>query len=200
MVLGCYPSFPSHPGLSGRRTPRTDCWPGSLGCGDEPPARAAGTGRRAGVRADRRRGHAAAGWRGRGRAVVGGGSPRRSRGGGPGGHAHGDRRLIARHEAGHVAAARAVGGRVVSAEASDREGLVRAVVPNVQASVTFLRAGGTRPVLVAAAPGTSARNAPSCATCPAPSVGSWCPTPTPTPTPPNRPPTPRSDPSRRPHA
>lgn len=64
------------------------------------------------------------------------------------GHAHGTRRLIARHEAGHVAAARAVGGRVISATADDREGLVRAQVPDVRASITFLRAGryaaGTR--------------------------------------------------------
>jgi hypothetical protein len=64
------------------------------------------------------------------------------------GHAHGDRGVIARHEAGHVAAARAVGGQVISATASNSEGLVRAVVPDVRASVTFLRAGryaaGTR--------------------------------------------------------
>ena len=63
-------------------------------------------------------------------------------------HAHGDRRTIAWHEAGHVVAARAVGGRGHSAVASDTEGLVQATVPDVRASVTFLRAGryaaGTR--------------------------------------------------------
>lgn len=57
------------------------------------------------------------------------------------GHAHGPSRTIARHEAGHVAAVRAVGGRVVSANADADGGLVRAVVPDVRASVTFLRAG-----------------------------------------------------------
>lgn len=64
---------------------------------------------------------------GAGRAVVG--------------HAHGTTRIIARHEAGHVAAARATGGRVVSATAGRGEGLVRAQLPSVQAHLTFLRAG-----------------------------------------------------------
>lgn len=68
-----------------------------------------------------------------------------------GGHAHGryssggERRVIARHEAGHVAAARALGGKVVSAEVYDGNegGLVRAQLPGCGPgpSITFLRAG-----------------------------------------------------------
>lgn len=58
------------------------------------------------------------------------------------GHAHGPG-LIEVHEAGHVAAARALGGRVRSAEVWAGGGLVRAVLPDSspQTAVTFLLAG-----------------------------------------------------------
>lgn len=65
------------------------------------------------------------------------------------GHAHGAtgsrlRRKIAKHEAGHAVAARALGGRVVSAVVYDggQGGLVQARLPSEpQAAVTFLLAG-----------------------------------------------------------
>ncbi|MHA6623905.1 hypothetical protein ACU61A_00715 [Pseudonocardia sichuanensis] len=65
------------------------------------------------------------------------------------GHAHGAtgsrlRRKIAKHEAGHAVAARALGGRVLSAVVydGDRGGLVHARLPGEpQAAVTFLLAG-----------------------------------------------------------
>lgn len=68
------------------------------------------------------------------------------------GHVHSGRRpLVARHEAGHYVAARAVGGRVHSAEltaGNSPSGLVQATVPDARASITFLMAGraaaGTR--------------------------------------------------------
>lgn len=64
-------------------------------------------------------------------------------------HAHGGgpgvRRRIARHEAGHAAAARALGGRVNSAtvDADNRGGLVQATLPtqDSQAAITFWLAG-----------------------------------------------------------
>ncbi|MFR9807083.1 hypothetical protein ACL02T_33020 [Pseudonocardia sp. RS010] len=60
------------------------------------------------------------------------------------GHLHGGRdgKLIATHEAGHVAATRALGGRVRSARIWDDGGLVQATIPDTPlAAVTFLRAG-----------------------------------------------------------
>lgn len=61
------------------------------------------------------------------------------------GHGHGgDRPTIARHEAGHAAAARAVGGRVTSAVmySGERGGLVQARIPDGPLpAVTFLMAG-----------------------------------------------------------
>lgn len=61
------------------------------------------------------------------------------------GHGHGgDRPTIARHEAGHAAAARAVGGRVTSAVmyGGERGGLVQARIPDGPLpAVTFLMAG-----------------------------------------------------------
>lgn len=57
-------------------------------------------------------------------------------------HGHGgDRPTIAIHEAGHVAGALGVGGKVRSAHMNDSSGLVRATVPNAQAAITFLAAG-----------------------------------------------------------
>lgn len=57
-------------------------------------------------------------------------------------HGHGsDRPTIAQHEAGHVAGALGVGGRVRSATMTDSSGLVRAVVPDARAAITFLAAG-----------------------------------------------------------
>lgn len=59
-------------------------------------------------------------------------------------HSHGGgRATIARHEAGHAVAARALGGRVRSAEMDDHSGLVQAVLPTDDpgAAITFLRAG-----------------------------------------------------------
>jgi hypothetical protein len=58
------------------------------------------------------------------------------------GHGH-DRPTIARHEAGHAAAARALGGRVRSAQISNNGGLVKATLPtsSSQAAVTFWLAG-----------------------------------------------------------
>lgn len=66
------------------------------------------------------------------------------------GHGH-DRPTIARHEAGHAAAARALGGRVRSATVTNSSGLVRAQLPtsDAQAAITFWAAG-------AAAAGTHA--------------------------------------------
>jgi len=63
-----------------------------------------------------------------------------------GGHAHGPngRAVIARHEAGHAAAARAVGGSVTSARVYPGEsgGLVQARIPvGALPAVTFLLAG-----------------------------------------------------------
>lgn len=56
----------------------------------------------------------------------------------PGGSAH----RAARHEAGHAAAARGVGGKVRSARVfTDGTGLVQATVPNARAAVIFLLAG-----------------------------------------------------------
>jgi hypothetical protein len=71
------------------------------------------------------------------------------------GHAHGGTRArIATHEAGHVVAARAVGGRVTSARMDDHGGRVqwdmssRNLVDEITSNVAFLRAGelaaGTR--------------------------------------------------------
>jgi hypothetical protein len=59
------------------------------------------------------------------------------------GHSHGGpTRTIARHEAGHAAAARALGGRVVSATADRHGGYVDATIPNSpRAAITFLLAG-----------------------------------------------------------
>lgn len=63
------------------------------------------------------------------------------------GHAHGTgaRQEVAVHEAGHVAAARALGGRVRSATVSrdGHSGLVQATLPtgDSQAAITFLAAG-----------------------------------------------------------
>lgn len=59
------------------------------------------------------------------------------------GHAHsGPSRTIARHEAGHAVAARALGGRVVSATADRHGGYVRATIPNSsRAAITFWLAG-----------------------------------------------------------
>lgn len=58
------------------------------------------------------------------------------------GHGH-DRATIARHEAGHAAAARALGGRVRSARITNHGGLVMATLPtsDSQAAVTFWLAG-----------------------------------------------------------
>lgn len=70
---------------------------------------------------------------------------------GVGGHSHaGDKPLSARHEAGHAAAARALGGRVHSATLNrDGSGYVDATIPDgAQRAVAFLLAGqlaaGTR--------------------------------------------------------
>lgn len=64
------------------------------------------------------------------------------------GHAHGGTRArIAVHEAGHVVAARAVGGRVLKARMSDHDGYVqwdmsgRDLEREVQSNLTFLKAG-----------------------------------------------------------
>lgn len=63
------------------------------------------------------------------------------------GHAHGSgsglRRKIAKHEAGHAIAAKALGGSVVSAQLFDgnRGGVVRAQLPNARAHAAFLLAG-----------------------------------------------------------
>jgi hypothetical protein len=57
-------------------------------------------------------------------------------------HGHGsDRPTIAVHEAGHVAGAIGVGGRVRSARMNDNSGLVQATVPDAKAAITFLAAG-----------------------------------------------------------
>jgi hypothetical protein len=71
------------------------------------------------------------------------------KGGGVTGHVHGGRRsVVARHEAGHVVAARAVGGRVRSADIhTDGGGLVtwemtaQPLDEEVRSNITFLRAG-----------------------------------------------------------
>lgn len=58
------------------------------------------------------------------------------------GHAHGLRKFIAKHEGGHAAAAKAVGGRVTSAWMTDDEGLVTARIPDDPVKViAFLRSG-----------------------------------------------------------
>jgi hypothetical protein len=58
------------------------------------------------------------------------------------GHGHGDRKLIAQHEAGHAVVATAIGGRVKSAELGNDWGLVRAEVPDDDVKhVAFLAAG-----------------------------------------------------------
>lgn len=58
------------------------------------------------------------------------------------GHGVGGRALIARHEAGHAVAAKALGGRVESAVMTDHGGLVRARIPaGPLSAVTFLLAG-----------------------------------------------------------
>ena len=65
------------------------------------------------------------------------------------GHSHGDERAtIAVHEAGHVVAARAVGGTVTSARMNDHSGRVKWTAPDpnslvteVTQNVAFLRAG-----------------------------------------------------------
>jgi hypothetical protein len=58
------------------------------------------------------------------------------------GHAHGQRKFIARHEGGHAVAAKAVGGQVTSAWLTDDEGLVRARIPDDPVKVVaFLAAG-----------------------------------------------------------
>ncbi|MHA6626860.1 hypothetical protein ACU61A_15605 [Pseudonocardia sichuanensis] len=59
------------------------------------------------------------------------------------GHAHGERALIARHEAGHAVVTKALGGRVRSAEVGDGWGLVQAELPDDDPvkAVAFLRAG-----------------------------------------------------------
>jgi hypothetical protein len=58
------------------------------------------------------------------------------------GHAHGLRNFIAKHEGGHAAAAKAVGGRVESAWMTDDEGLVMARIPDDPVKVVaFLAAG-----------------------------------------------------------
>lgn len=59
------------------------------------------------------------------------------------GHGHGTQRIISRHEAGHAAAARALGGRVRSMRMWSDGGLVQATLPtsDPQAAITFLRAG-----------------------------------------------------------
>jgi hypothetical protein len=86
-------------------------------------------------------------------AVVGGASSGRFSGGryvSVQGHAHGSgsssalRRKIARHEAGHAVAARAVGGSVISATlyAGESGGLVQARLPgDPKAALIFLHAG-----------------------------------------------------------
>jgi len=57
-------------------------------------------------------------------------------------HGHGgDRPTIAIHEAGHVAGALGVGGKVLSATMTDTTGLVRAKVPDAKTAITFLAAG-----------------------------------------------------------
>lgn len=62
------------------------------------------------------------------------------------GHAHvhkgGGPHRASRHEAGHAAAARGVGGKVRSARVfSDGTGLVNATVPDARSAITFLLAG-----------------------------------------------------------
>lgn len=61
------------------------------------------------------------------------------------GHFHGgNRRQVARHEAGHYVATKAVGGRVHSAELSDGNrpsGMVWSTLPNARADIVFLMAG-----------------------------------------------------------
>ncbi|MBP2370678.1 hypothetical protein [Pseudonocardia parietis] len=59
------------------------------------------------------------------------------------GHGHGTQRLISRHEAGHAAAARALGGRVRSMRMWKDGGMVQATLPtsDPQAAITFWRAG-----------------------------------------------------------
>lgn len=58
------------------------------------------------------------------------------------GHSHGLRKFIAKHEGGHVVAAKAVGGRVTSAWMTDDEGLVQARIPDEPVKVVaFLAAG-----------------------------------------------------------
>ena len=64
------------------------------------------------------------------------------------GHAHGGTRArIATHEAGHVVAARAVGGRVLDARMSNHDGYVswdmshRDLAEEVASNLTFLKAG-----------------------------------------------------------
>jgi hypothetical protein len=72
----------------------------------------------------------------------GGSSPALAGGRYVAGHAHGERKLISRHEAGHAVVARAVGGRVRSATMTDNDGLVRARIPDDPVKVVaFLAAG-----------------------------------------------------------
>lgn len=58
-------------------------------------------------------------------------------------HGHGTQRIISRHEAGHAAAARALGGRVRSMRMWKDGGEVQATLPtsDPQAAITFWRAG-----------------------------------------------------------
>jgi hypothetical protein len=58
------------------------------------------------------------------------------------GHAHGERKQVAKHEAGHAVAAKAVGGYVKSAWMTDDQGLVHARMPNDPVKrVAFYAAG-----------------------------------------------------------
>lgn len=59
------------------------------------------------------------------------------------GHGHGTQQMVARHEAGHAAAARALGGTVRSVRMWQGGGFTDARLPNhdPQAAITFWRAG-----------------------------------------------------------
>lgn len=75
-------------------------------------------------------------------SLPGGSAPALAGGRYVSGHAHGTRQFIAKHEGGHAAAAKAVGGRVTSAWLTDSEGLVNATIPDEPVKVVAFLASG----------------------------------------------------------